>query len=75
MVKKPTDQQKILIYEGFLHDINLALLICDQKMLNKLIKNANEWSLAHKTRDGEYTEKERQEIIAAKFWELREKEE
>lgn len=74
-MKIPTNKQKILIYEGFLHDINLALLICDQKMLNKLIKNANEWSLAHRTRDGEYTEKERREIISAKFWELRVKEE
>lgn len=73
MIKPPTNEQKIKMYEGFLHDINLAVTCCDGKMLNRLIENADEWSYSHRVGNGEYSDKEQEQIIAAKFWKLRDK--
>lgn len=74
VIKPPTNEQKIKMYEGFLHDINLALTCCDEKMLNQLIKNADAFSYAHRVGDGVYSDEEQEQIIAAKFWKLRNKE-
>lgn len=70
---KPTNEQKIRMYEGFLHDINLAVTCCNAEMLNRLIKNADEFSYAHRVGNGEYSDEKQEQIIAAKFWRLREK--
>jgi len=70
-METPTDAMKVTMYEDFLHDINMYLVIGDHEKLQKLIQNADSWSYAARVGNGEYSEKEQQELINAKFWKLR----
>jgi hypothetical protein len=70
MIKIPTDQEKIKVYEDFLHKINLFCVCGNNDGLRKLIENADAWSYAARAGNGELSEEEQEELIAAKFWKL-----
>lgn len=72
MNKTPTLKQKVAQYEEFLHKINTMIICGDNKGLQKLIDNADSWSYAHRVGNGEYSEKEQQQIINKNFWKLTE---
>jgi hypothetical protein len=68
-MKSPTNKEKILQYETFLHKINLFITCCNHDGVAELVKNADNWSYAH--RRGEFvTDKQRKEMIINAFWNL-----
>lgn len=69
-MKKPTQHDKIVMYEAFLHKISLMVTACDNEGIRQLVTNADRFSYAHRVGNGEYTDKEQQKIIAAAFWKL-----
>jgi hypothetical protein len=67
--KTPKLKEKVAMYEKFLHALNMGVTCVDNEMVRELVSNADRWSYAH--RRGEfYTDKERQKIIDAAFWQL-----
>jgi len=62
-----TDKEKIYQYERFLNLINLAQTTMNQKMMQKLIQNADNWSYAHRMGNGELSQAEIQENIDHAF--------
>ena len=66
----PTDSEKIKMYEDFLHNINMMQLSGNEKGMQKLLVNADNWSYAHRVGNGELSEEEQQERINIKFWKL-----
>jgi hypothetical protein len=72
MTKKPTQKQKIEMYEGLLHDINMfAAVAMNPEMTSKLIGNICDWSYAFRQGNGEFSDKEQQKLINDRFWSLR----
>jgi len=69
-MKKPTQRDKIVMYEAFLHKISLLVTVCDNEGIKKLVQNADRWSYAHRIGNGEYSDIEQQKIIDAAFWRL-----
>lgn len=69
MTKTPTLEEKVEMYEKFLHKINMYLICCNPTGVQELIANADNWSYEH--RRGEYwTDEERQQMVDKKFWSL-----
>ena len=59
---------RIQKYEEFLHAINTyAAIVIDGEKVRKLIDNACSWSYAHRVGNGEYTDREQQDIIDSRF--------
>ncbi len=69
--KNPTQKEKIEMYEGFLHDVNMYCVCCCHEKIKKLVANADSWSYAHRCGSGSMTEKEQQRNINNAFWRLR----
>ena len=69
MPKKPTQKQKIEMYEKFLHDIQMYSVCGRADLIKILIDNACSWSYAHRCGDC-YSEKQTDKIVNAKFWKL-----
>lgn len=69
-MKKPTKDQKIQMYEDFLHKINLAVVCGRSDIMQKLIANADNWSFSHRCGNGELTDKQQQKLITKAFWKL-----
>ena len=68
-MKTPTLEEKISKYEAFLHKINLFIMSGNNNGIAELVKNADNWSYAH--RRGEFvTDKQRNEMINNAFWML-----
>ena len=68
-MKKPTKNEKISIYEEFLHKINMFIISSNDEGIRELVYNADNWSYAH--RRGEFiTEKQRQKMINSALWNL-----
>ena len=68
-MKKPTNKQKIEMYEAFLHKINLGIVCCNNLMIQELVANADRWSYAH--RRGEFvSDKQRKQMINNMFQKL-----
>lgn len=70
MIKKPTLKQKVEIYEKFLHDIQMYSVCGRTDLIKILIDNACNWSYAHRVGNGEYSEKQQDNIVVDKFWKL-----
>lgn len=68
-MKKPTNKEKIMMYERFLDTLALYADVGSSN-LGRLISNASNWSYAHRVGNGELTEKQQEEIVAKKFWKL-----
>jgi len=65
-----SDADKVKVYERFLHDINLYLMTCNDKKLSKLLHNADMWSYAHRSGNGELSDDEQQARIDSNFHNL-----
>jgi hypothetical protein len=68
-MKKPTNKEKIIMYERFIDTLALHADVGSSN-LGRLINNASNWAYAHRVGNGELTEKQQEEIIAKKFWKL-----
>ena len=66
----PTTEDKIKQYEEFLHNINLMMTFGSNERIKKLLKNADNWSYAHRAGNGETSEEDQQEYINRAFWKL-----
>jgi len=69
-MKTPTIKQKVLIYEEFLHKLNACLMSGNNEAIGELIKNADNWSYAHRRGNGEFSDNQQQKIINNAFWKL-----
>jgi hypothetical protein len=68
-MKSPTNKEKILQYESFLHKINSFIVSCNNDGIKELVENADNWSYSH--RCGEFvTDNKRQKMINGMFWKL-----
>lgn len=70
MIKSPTNKDKIKMYEDFLHQINMSSICMNNDAIHQLIKNANNWSYAHRKGNGIMTEKEQSNCVNQAFWNL-----
>lgn len=70
-MKTPTDAEKIKMYEGFLHDINMYCVCGRHDKIKDLVGNADNWSYSWRVGNGMLSEEEQQEQIDAAFWNLR----
>lgn len=68
--RKPTLKEKIEMYEYFLHKINMFVISCNNNGIAELVKNADNWSYAHRVGNGEISDKEQQQHINNAFWKL-----
>ena len=58
------DKEKIKIYEEFLHKLQLnAAVVMNGERVQRLIRNACDWSYSHRVGNGQYTDAEQQDII------------
>jgi len=68
-MKTPTNKEKILQYESFLHKINMCCISCNNDGIKELIENADIWSYSH--RCGEFiSDRQREKSINSAFWKL-----
>jgi hypothetical protein len=68
-MKSPTNKEKILQYESFLHKINMFIISCNNDGIRELVENADNWSYSH--RSGEFvTDAQRDKMINNAFWKL-----
>ena len=69
-MKKPTNKQKIDMYEAFLHKINLGIVCCNNLMIQELVANADRWSYAHRSGNGEISDSQQDQRIYNMFQKL-----
>lgn len=70
-VRHPTLKEKIAVYEQLLHDIQFHREVTmDNGAVIKLLDKIAAWSYSHRKGNGEYNEKEQQQIIDNAFWNL-----
>lgn len=70
MHKQPTLKEKVKMYEQFLDCLALYAETGNNCLVQDLINNAGDWAYAHRVGNGELSEKQQDQIIAAKFWKL-----
>ena len=70
MSKQLTADQKVLVYEEFLHKINSFIICGESEGIKELIQNADNWSYAHRSGNGEISEEEQESRINNAFWKL-----
>lgn len=68
--RKPTQKEKIQMYEQFLHDIQLYSISGRGDLISILVGNACSWSYAHRVGNGELSDNQQDQIVANKFWKL-----
>ena len=69
--KHPTLKEKIAVYERLLHDIQFHRdVTMNNAAVIDLLSKIGNWSYAHRCGNGEYNEKEQQELIDHAFWQL-----
>lgn len=67
-----TLRQKVAMYEGLLHDIQMySEVVMDDDKVAKLIQNICTWSYAHRQGNGMLTEKQQDALIDKTFAKLR----
>jgi hypothetical protein len=69
-IKIPTLEEKVKIYEDFLHRINLYIVCGNNDGIRQLIQNADAWSYSWRQGNGELSDEEQDQLIASKFWKL-----
>jgi len=69
-MKRPTNKEKILQYESFLHKINMFIVSCNNDGIRELVENADIWSYAHRVGNGELDDDKQQSAIDKAFWKL-----
>jgi hypothetical protein len=69
-MKSPTNKEKILQYEKFLHKINMFCISGNNEGIKELVENADIWSYSHRVGNGEFSERKQQQAINNAFWKL-----
>jgi hypothetical protein len=69
-MKRPTNKEKILQYESFLHKINMFIISSNNDGIRELVHNADNWSYAHRVSNGELSDRKQQQAINNAFWKL-----
>lgn len=73
-VKRPTQKEKIAVYEQLLHDIQFHRdVTLNDRAVSDLLEKIGNWSYSHRRGNGEYNEREQQAIVDAAFWKLGER--
>ena len=70
MPKKLTLREKVKMYENFLHKINMFCIAGEHGGIAELVRNADLWSYAHRRGNGELSDREQDNLINSKFWNL-----
>lgn len=58
-----TDQEKVKIYESFLHNLDMLLLVGNSSKIKEKLALVSNWSYAHRRGNGELTETEQDQLI------------
>lgn len=69
-MKTPSDKEKIVMYEKYLHALSIMCTCTDNFGVKELITNADIWSYAHRISNGELSDDEQQSAIDNAFWKL-----
>jgi hypothetical protein len=69
-MKTPNQQQKIEMYESFLHRINMCIISGNHGGIAELVGNADDWSYSHRIGNGELSDRKQQQAINNAFWKL-----
>jgi len=69
-MKTPTKDEKIAIYEQYLHALSIMCMCVDNFGVKELVTNADIWSYAHRVGNGELSDEEQQQAIDNAFWKL-----
>ena len=69
-MKTPTKDEKIAMYERYLHALSIMCTCVDNFGVKELVTNADIWSYAHRVGNGELSDEEQQQAIDNAFWKL-----
>ena len=69
-MKTPDKDEKIAMYERYLHKLSIMCLCVDNFGVKELVTNADIWSYAHRVGNGELGDDEQQKVIDNAFWKL-----
>lgn len=58
-----TDQEKVKIYEAFLHNLDMLLLVGNIDKIKEKLALVSNWSYAHRQGNGELNETEQDQLI------------
>lgn len=68
-LRTPTLKEKVAVYESLLHNIQMnAEVNMNEAAIKELIRRVCAWSYAHRSGNGELSEKQQQERIDHAFW-------
>jgi hypothetical protein len=75
MTELDTLREKVRVYEGMLHDIQLySTVIMDNPPITHMIDIINSWSYAHRCGNGEISESEQALLVKQQFDRLKNRE-
>lgn len=69
-MKTPDKDEKIAMYERYLHALSIMCTCTDNFGAKELVTNADIWSYAHRVSNGELSDEEQQKAIDRAFWKL-----
>ena len=69
-MKTPDKDEKIAMYERYLHKLSIMCLCVDNFGVKELVTNADIWSYAHRVGNGELDDDQQQSAIDRAFWKL-----
>ena len=69
-MKTPDKDEKIAMYERYLHKLSIMCLCVDNFGVKELVTNADIWSYAHRVGNGELDDDQQQSAIDSAFWKL-----
>ena len=69
-MKTPTKDEKIAMYERYLHALSIMCTCVDNFGVKELVTNADIWSYAHRISNGELSDEDQQQAIDNAFWKL-----
>jgi hypothetical protein len=58
-----TDEDKVKIYEAFLHNLDMLLLVGNSDKIKEKLGLVSAWSYAHRQGNGELTEAEQRSLV------------
>ena len=69
-MKTPDKDEKIAMYERYLHALSVMCTCSDGFGVKELVTNADIWSYAHRIGNGELDDDQQQSAIDRAFWKL-----
>jgi len=69
-MKTPSKDEKIAMYERYLHTLSIMCTCVDNFGVKELVTNADIWSYAHRISNGELSDEDQQQAIDNAFWKL-----